>query len=46
MVVVVEGKQLKCVAGGGGGGGGGGGENTKNVVVVVNVKEYTWVVVV
>ena len=45
MVVVVEGKQLKCVAGGGGGGGGGG-ENTKNVVVVVNVKEYTWVVVV
>ena len=45
MVVVVEGKQLKCVAGGGGGGGGGG-ENTKNVVVVVNVKEDTWVVVV
>ena len=41
-MVVVEGKQLKCVAGGGGGG-----ENTKNVVVVVvNVKKYTWVVVV
>ena len=41
-MVVVEGKQLKCVASGGGGG-----ENTKNVVVVVvNVKKYTWVVVV